>query len=184
MSFADDVKRFELKATRNIDLASRQIALELFSKVVKRTPVGNPTLWKSNELALLQRETYQVYRESIGKKRVSDKALQTKHGFKVKAPKGYVGGRARGNWQCSVGPQPVALESDVVDAEGNKTIDQIIASMSSWSPTKNDGVPIWIGNALPYIIRLEYDAWSSQARAGMVRISISESRVKTQTGQI
>ena len=174
MSFSDDVKRFELKATDKIDITARKVAMELFRKVVLKTPVGNPTLWGNNELALLQRETYQAWRESVGKRRASDKTLQKMRGYKVKAPKGYVGGRARGNWQANIGPQSTAVETEVKDKNGGQTINGILGVMSQWKPSDGNPDVIWIGNALPYIIRLEYDAWSTQAPAGMVRVSLSE----------
>jgi predicted DNA-binding transcriptional regulator AlpA len=145
MSFTDDVKKFNIKATGDINTAARQVALELFSKVIKRTPVGNPTIWKS-----------------------------VKDGRKP--PKRYAGGRARGNWQCNTGVTTTVVATKDKDANGGATIGKVLGVMAGWKPT--EGQTIWIGNALPYIIRLEYDAWSSQAVAGMVRVSLLEARVK------
>jgi len=146
VSFADDVKRFEVKAKGDIALTSRKVALELFSKVIMKTPVGNPTLWQSPP------------------------------------PKGYVGGRARGNWQANIGPACSAVETKTIDATGITAVNDVLGVLGSWAPMDGVANTIWLGNALPYIIRLEYDAWSSQAPAGMVRVSLSEIRVGGRAG--
>ena len=150
--FKDDVRRFvEVTAPNKVNRTARQIALALFRKVIMRTPVGNPSVWKSK-----------------------------------RGPKGYVGGRARGNWQCNIGPESTAAATEMRDADGNNTVEKAMDVLSEWQPmgTGQTGMggagretPIWIGNALPYIQRLEYDHWSQQARNGMVRISLSEIRV-------
>lgn len=143
-SFKDDVSKFcNITATAKVNTAARQIALTLFRKVILRTPVGNPTIWKSG-----------------------------------RGPKGYVGGRARGNWQCNVGPESTAVATKLTDPSGNAQIEKALRVMADWKPMGgNMAEPIWLGNALPYIQRLEYDHWSQQARSGMVRISLSEIRV-------
>jgi hypothetical protein len=46
MGFADDIAGFAAKTERKMDLAVRKIGLELFSRVILRSPVGNPDLWK------------------------------------------------------------------------------------------------------------------------------------------
>jgi len=33
---------------------------------------------------------------------------------------------------------------------------------------------IYLLNSLPYVRRIEYEGWSSQAKAGMVRITVAE----------
>lgn len=47
MSFSLDVKKFAEKAEQNIDQVRRGVALDLFSNIVLRTPVGDPKYWKS-----------------------------------------------------------------------------------------------------------------------------------------
>ena len=111
----------------------KKIALDLLTKIVYRTPVGNPDLWQS------------------------------------KPPKGYVGGRARANWQVSVGDDPPTTDVDKPDPSGGSTLSGGIAQISSARP----GGVIWLYNNLPYIVRLEY-GWSKQAPSGMVRLSLSE----------
>jgi hypothetical protein len=97
--------------------------------------------------------------------------------WKSAPPPGYVGGRARGNWQANIGPQSTAVATDTKDKDGNSTMNGILGSMASWKPSDINAGTIWIGNALPYIIRLEYDSWSTQAPSGMVRVALSEIKV-------
>lgn len=97
--------------------------------------------------------------------------------WKSPPPKKYVGGRARGNWQANIGPQSTAVATENRDKKGTTTVNGILNAMASWKPSDGDAGVIWIGNALPYIIRLEYDSWSTQAPAGMVRVALSEIKV-------
>ena len=83
------------------------------------------------------------------------------------APPGYVGGRARGNWQCSVG-SPASGEIERVDESGNETV----ADAESKTP-KGAGQVTMLTNNLPYIEKLEY-GHSSQAEPGaMVRKNVA-----------
>lgn len=75
-------------------------------------------------------------------------------------------GRARGNWQCSVGsPKTDALIT--TDSSGANTASSMVATV----PEKAGSV-VWLANNVPYITRLEY-GYSKQAPAGMVRVSLS-----------
>ena len=74
-------------------------------------------------------------------------------------------GRAKGNWQCTIGA-PASGETDTL-SEGAALI-----AMIGVVP-RGAGQCVFLTNNLPYIQRLEYDAHSSQAPAGMVRISIA-----------
>jgi len=47
MSFSSDIKRFNDKVDRAASAIFRGTALDLASKVIRRTPVGNPGDWKS-----------------------------------------------------------------------------------------------------------------------------------------
>ena len=78
------------------------------------------------------------------------------------APDGYVGGRARGNWQCTIGA-PVTVENWQSDSE---------SAMRGTVPQRAGSV-VYLTNNVPYIQKLEYEGWSQQAPAGMVRVSIS-----------
>jgi hypothetical protein len=47
MSFGKDVKKFNKKVEKTATKIFRGTALELFVRIIKRTPVGNPSLWAS-----------------------------------------------------------------------------------------------------------------------------------------
>jgi hypothetical protein len=127
--FADQVKKWEKKTADKLDTAPRLIAFELFSKIVKKTPVDT--------------------------------------------------GRARSNWQPSIG-SPISGVLDSVDQSGSATIAQIgmiVANMKA-------GDTIYLANNLPYIRKLEeggymagpkvVNGYSSQAPAGMVALTVQE----------
>jgi hypothetical protein len=79
-------------------------------------------------------------------------------------------GRARGNWQASIGnPRTDTIETS--DPGGGRTISDGIEATG-----KAYGNVFWITNNLPYIYRLEYEGWSKQAPRGMVRLTIEEVR--------
>lgn len=78
---------------------------------------------------------------------------------------GYTGGRARGNWQFSVTVPAqgwLPLSGDAGEAAANSL-------MASLPGAVVVGEVNYLTNNLPYISRLEYDGWSSQAPEGMVR---------------
>jgi len=84
-------------------------------------------------------------------------------------PKGYVGGRARANWQIDT-RTPGNSELDAIDPDGNVTTT---IGLSKLAKAKAGGT-IWIYNNLRYITRLE-DGWSyKQAPLGMVAVSLAE----------
>ena len=121
----------------------KKVAIDLLSRIIEKTPVGNPDLWKESSLP---------------------------------APKGYVGGRARANWQISIGSP--GSSASVAPETGVKHKDKIsglqeaegFAAMAS----AKAGGTIWIYNNLRYIKRLE-DGWShKQAPLGMVAVSLAE----------
>jgi hypothetical protein len=123
----------------------KKIAIDLFSKIVKKTPVGNPDLWKESSLP---------------------------------PPPGYVGGRARANWQISI-TTPPSSGNDGAEPETGVQTDFPITGLQqargfSQMAQAKYGQTIWIYNNVRYIKRLE-DGWSyRQAPAGMVAISIAE----------
>lgn len=45
-SFTLDIERFVAKAKGNIDLVVRKVSLDMFKRVILKSPVGNPDLWK------------------------------------------------------------------------------------------------------------------------------------------
>ncbi|HZX76156.1 hypothetical protein [Lysobacter sp.] len=132
-TFALDIAAFARKAKAAQDHVVRKIATDLLTRIVLRTPVGNPSLWKG------------------------------------KPPAGYVGGRARANWNVSLG-RPDHMVTAITDKNGQTTIYRAMAPLAAW---KADDA-IYITNSLPYIRTLEYEGHSKQAPAGMVRISVAE----------
>lgn len=86
--------------------------------------------------------------------------------WKHPAPKGYVGGHFRGNWQLGVGSIPAGILARI-DNSGGTTVAANIAEI----PGKAAGTVIYLANNLPYARRLEYDHWSSQAPNGMVGLT-------------
>ena len=117
MAFADDVKRFALDVRGQNDKVVRTATLELFSGIIKSTPVDT--------------------------------------------------GRARGNWQTSVGqPQGGTLERTGMEAA--------LAEVQATVP-EGAGQLVYLSNNLPYIERLE-NGWSQQAPIGMVRINVDRVR--------
>lgn len=83
-----------------------------------------------------------------------------------RAPPGYVGGRLKGNWQVSQST-PATGTLDTVDPSGRETIAKIVAGMGGL------GSVTYLANNLPYAYRIEFDGWSKQAPAGMVRINFA-----------
>jgi hypothetical protein len=79
-------------------------------------------------------------------------------------PTGYVGGHARANWQCTIGA-PYTGEIDGTNF--TQTTTDVINTVP-----EHAGMQVFLTNNVPYIGKLEYNAHSSQAPAGMVRVSI------------
>ena len=84
-------------------------------------------------------------------------------------PPGYVGGRARANWQISTASPP-SKPIDAIDPQGDVTETVGLTKLA----TAKAGGTIWIYNNVRYIKRLE-DGWShKQAPLGMVAVSLAE----------
>jgi hypothetical protein len=112
-------------------------------------------------------------------KKVGDKAdlvvrktmLELQNGMIEKSP--VLTGRFKGAWQAGVGSANTSATSRI-DKTSLGDFDKVGASLAtqevlkSWKP----GQTIWLTNAMPYAKRLEYDAWSKQAPAGMVRLTV------------
>jgi hypothetical protein len=76
-------------------------------------------------------------------------------------------GRARANWFTSIN-SPSANVTVSTDPSGSSTISSGLSAIS-----KATGNVLWITNNLPYIYRLEFEGWSKQAPAGMVRVTVN-----------
>jgi len=132
MSFSTDIKNFNKRVEKAATKIFRGSALEIFSKVILRTPVGNPSKWKS------------------------------------KPPKGYAGGRLRGNWMASIN-SPASAVTDKTDKSGRASM----ARAKTATQTARLIDSIYLMNNLPYAKRVE-DGWSQQAPEGMVKRTIAE----------
>jgi hypothetical protein len=88
--------------------------------------------------------------------------------WKNKPPKGYVGGRFRGNWQLGVNVVP-AGETGRIDPSGEATLGTIVASV----PKQAAGTMMYLANNVPYAQRIE-DGWSRQAPQGLVALTATE----------
>lgn len=85
-------------------------------------------------------------------------------------PKGYVGGRFRGNWQLGVGVIPNA-ELNRIDTAGTIALPAIIAEV----PDDAAGRVFYLANNVPYARRLE-DGYSRQAPNGIVGRTVVQFR--------
>lgn len=131
-SFSEQVRKWAEKTGRSIEQTVVDTVVDISSKVVLRTPVGNPSIWQGP------------------------------------APAGYIGGTLRNNWFASIG-QPSTAADRQPSAAGTSALSEIIA--------KSVGAPgevYYLVNNMPYANRIEYQGYSKQAPAGMVRLSVQE----------
>ena len=92
--------------------------------------------------------------------------LQAMKGIVTKTPVDT--GRARGNWQVTVGAPAVGIV-DGIDKQiktGRAIAMRALAGLRPFTI-------VWITNNLPYIVSLE-GGWSDQAPIGMVAVTIAE----------
>lgn len=82
------------------------------------------------------------------------------------APKGYVGGRFRGNWQVSF-DAPATGELDRIDPTGVETLKAGIEQIGQYTYANKS---VYITNNLAYSFSLE-DGYSKQAPDGIVKVA-------------
>lgn len=189
-TFATNITRWTERVKARADEVCRITALQLMTKIVLRSPVGNPELWAANAQAALQRSQHNVVADQVNAYLKSDPSNLTAKGnlkrsarsatnkrlsraelvraYPFRSGKGYVGGRFRGNWQLTVSA-PATAALDRIDANGSETIADGAAAIAAFVA----GPPIYLTNNLSYAVRLEH-GWSKQAPAGMVRITAAE----------
>ncbi|MGQ7956513.1 hypothetical protein ACUTAF_02130 [Pseudomonas sp. SP16.1] len=177
MSFSLQLAEFIEKAKGNTEQVVQKVAIDLISAVIDRSPVGNPELWAVNQTA--REYNLEVVRFNAALRDDPNnltKAGRLKSGLKVNdsmdiiSPDGYVGGQFRGNWQVTFDTKATG-QLDRIDPQGDSTksaASQVVLGFTS------DVGTIWAVNNLPYGPRLEFEGWSSQAPAGMVRVSVTE----------
>ena len=88
--------------------------------------------------------------------------------WKNPPPKGYVGGRFRGNWQLGVGVVPQGVLNRI-DPGGHGTVTAAVAEI----PRDAAGRTYFYVNNLKYARRLE-EGYSGQAPAGIVGLTVVE----------
>lgn len=138
-----DFKGFADKTLLRADKLIRAVGIKLFSAVIMDSPVGDPSLWKGAK------------------------------GIKAKPPKGYVGGRLRGNWRCSLSKADttaiVAPKGKSAEYKNFPDVGKVVQSVHDVCQSATRNNVIWLANSLPYVARIEYEGHSSQAPEGMVR---------------
>jgi hypothetical protein len=77
-------------------------------------------------------------------------------------------GRFRSNWLSAYGAMDTST-NDALDKSGSAAIGKLTAKVNTLAA----GQVFYFTNSLPYAQRLEYDAWSAQSPAGMVRVSVA-----------
>lgn len=188
--FELQIREWVERAKIRMDTACRMIAIELHTRIVMKSPVGNPELWAANAEVVRQRAEHNVVVDQITAYLKSDPRNLTARGnlkrkvrskfnkrlsrselakmYELKAGKGYVGGRLRGSWQASIGA-PSTSEPSRIDPSGGDTIAAAAAALASFQA----GPSIYLTSNVPYASRIEY-GWSKQAPNGMVRVSVAE----------
>jgi hypothetical protein len=77
-------------------------------------------------------------------------------------------GRFINNWMSAYGALDTST-TDALDKSGAASIGKLAATVNTLAA----GQVFYFSNSLPYAQRLEYDAWSEKAKAGMVRVSVA-----------
>lgn len=163
MSFAVDLRRLTNEVKTNLDQVVRKVVLDIGTKLVERSPVGDRELWAINQQIL------------------NNSANRTKSGI-LKAgarrqlqPKGYVGGRFRANWQYGFGtPANGVLHKPSPPKQNYPGPQQIIDILRTSVYGSQVAGLHYISNNLPYARRLE-DGWSKQsAPSAMVGLTVLE----------
>jgi hypothetical protein len=141
--FTLDIRNFVKKTKTKQHLIVRKVMLDIITRIIERSPVGNPEIWAINR--------------------------NRPPGARLRAPRGYVGGRFRGNWQLAYSGNEPSDPIDRIDPSGSSTIDKL-----SYVVGDQPAGHRWtLVNNLPYAIPLE-NGWSKQAPAGMVGLTVVE----------
>lgn len=89
--------------------------------------------------------------------------------WKSKPPKGYVGGRLRANWNPSLGVPDLSTGASP-DTSGTQTIARVAAT---YALAQGEST-LYLMNSMPYVREIEYEGHSTQAPAGMVRVTVAQ----------
>jgi hypothetical protein len=119
------------------------------------------------------RATFSVNLNDVRRK-IGDKVLVVQKKVALQCLEGIVNmtpvdtGRARGNWQVTIGSPKQGHDWERKDKGGSATIDQ---GRSTVNELSSPGT-VYITNNLPYILALENGRSSTQAPQGMVRLTL------------
>lgn len=78
------------------------------------------------------------------------------------------------HWNWFIGN--AAPSNAFAEHTGNDKSGAIARNTALINSLNINGQVIYISNSLPYAHRIEYEGWSKQAPAGMLRVSVSESQ--------
>lgn len=143
MSWSKDLKNIIIKNEKLTEKQLRAAVLDGVNTAILGSPVGNPDLWVWNHSEL----GYVDYVAWKGE------------------PENYVGGQFRTNWRVDYGlPSYAIKDSEQWKANAQQVKDDVLAM--------DIGSVLTFSNPMPYGLRLEYDAWSTQAPDGIVRPAV------------
>lgn len=188
--FAESVQIFVDKAKANADKVVRVTGFKILARLIERSPVGNPELWAINKEAVRQKDRASdinaalrasgsrdrvklakgIYSSNAGKNGPRKPRLLKRGQGVLTAPKGYTGGRFRGNWQIGFDSAPQGA-IDRIDKSGQETLATNGAILAGYRA--NEVSTIYFVNNVPYAVRLEF-GYSKQAPRGMVRVTAQE----------
>lgn len=173
----------------------RRASLQILGRIIERSPVGNPKLWKINRLFAEARHNAKVVNAAnraanggrlkrgtkvhaaVDVQFLADKARGVGRNVQFQqkgwAAKSYVGGRFRGNWQVTF-DTPAAGALDIKDKTGEATLARGQAVLQGFDGSQK---MIWFTNNVPYALRLEY-GYSTQVPEGIVRVVFAEMAAK------
>ncbi len=171
------------EATKSdIDRVCRETVFKTFSGLIGMSPVGNPELWAANSLRVNHNKFVDSYNTML---RTDPRNLNAR-GYlrpvlkarrqRMRAGRGYVGGRFISAWTVSCSPNVMPPPLNQVDPGGKETIERGKIVLRSF---KAGGV-IWIVDPLPYATRLEF-GHSRQAPAGLVRVTLANAQYMFET---
>lgn len=105
-SFSISLDKFAVKTEQQMKLVCQKIAMEVWSRVIMKSPVGDPSKWNA---AFVEAGTKLGWFDA-----------------------NYVGGRFRANWGCSIG-SPYSGTVDTVDKAGGATIAKANMTTMQWN---------------------------------------------------
>lgn len=144
----------------------RRVMIRLLQGVVIRSAVGNPEVWAVNKQAVYFNNTVAEHNAQFkprSRERVKDS-------MDIVKPKGYVGGRYRGNWQVMLNTT-TPKETGVIDPSGTETLAKGRVAINTYNIDTTH--KIWVVNNVPYAMKLEF-GHSKQQPSGNVRIAIND----------